>query len=162
MRMLSILGLVFLVVYLVNWRKRPAQRRFRTWVAIAGGACFAGGVGLVPQALGRVSGWGASVSSSATGRLVGASVAWVAALVVVLLVAYDLGLDDRVARLRGRGGGIGRGGLAGRLSGGDAGAVNGVTPWLGWLVAASVWALSGLPPQLWAGTQQLVTRVTGG
>jgi hypothetical protein len=162
---ITILGLVAMAVYLVSWRKRPAHRKFRSWVAIVAGGCFVGGSGWMAAGIARVMGWGASLSAATTGRLAGVGVAWFTALVVVLLVAYDLGLDDRITRMRkgggGSTGGAGRGGLATRLSGGGAGAVTWYTPWLSFLVPAALLALSGLGPQIWTGAQQLANRFGG-
>lgn len=155
--MLVVLGLVCLVLFLVNWRMRPGQRRFRAWVAIVGGACLVGGAGAINKAIARLTDLGATVSNTATQKLVGSTITWAIALAVVLVVAYDLGLDDRIAKMR-KGSG---GGGFGRLSGGGAGAVNAATPWLGWLIPACLLALSGVPTQLWTASQQLLTRVGG-
>ena len=161
--MLTILGIASATLFLVHHWKRRSGRRFRAWVGLIGGACFVGGSGWMAQAITQATGWGQKVSQMATANATGTTVGWVVALTVVLLWFYDMGLDDRINKLRGKGGGAGGGGgLAGRLSGGSTGAVSGLTPWLSWLVAASVLALSGLPTQLADGAPALVQRYSGG
>lgn len=153
MLVLSITAFVVAVLLMI---KRARTRVAQTWLMILAGAGIAG---LLGQWIDRLSGWGASLSQTASGKAFGAAVPWVIALVVAAWVFFDLGLDDRLARLRkGKSsGGGGRGVGAGR----SVGAVSRVTPWLGLLVPAALISLQGLPTEVWAGAQQFVTRIGG-
>ena len=151
MLVLSITAFVIAVLLMI---KRAHRRVAQTWLMIAAGIGIAG---LLGRWIDKLSGWGASLSETATGKAFGGAVPWAVALVVAAWVFFDLGLDDRLAKLRkGKGsGGGGRGGGAGH----SFGAVSRVTPWLGLLVPTALVSLAGLPTQLWAGAQQLVTQI---
>lgn len=152
MLVLSITAFVVAVLLMI---KRSHTRVAQTWLMIAAGAGIAG---LLGRWIDRLSGWGASLSSTASGKAFGGAVPWVVALVIAAWVFFDLGLDDRLAKLRkGKGSGGGGRGAGGR----GAGAVGRVTPWLGLLVPTALVSLTGLPTEVWAGAQQLVTRIGG-
>ena len=149
---LSITAFVIAVLLMI---KRSSWRVAQTWLMILAGAGIAG---LLGRWIDRLSDWGASLSQTASGQAFGAAVPWVIALVVAAWVFFDLGIDDRLAKLRkGKGAGGGRGAGAGR----SVGAVSRVTPWLGLLVPTALVSLTGLPTQVWAGAQQLAAQIGG-
>jgi hypothetical protein len=154
MLVLSITAFVIAVLLMI---KRSQTRVAQTWLMILAGAGIAG---LLGRWIDRLSGWGASLSSTATGKAFGSAVPWAVALVVAAWVFFDLGIDDRLARLR-RGRGAGSGGRGAVGGGRGVGAVSRVTPWLGLLVPAALVSLQGVPTQVWAGAQHLVDRIGG-
>jgi hypothetical protein len=155
MLVLSITAFVIAVLLMI---KRSQTRVAQTWLMILAGAGIAG---LLGQWIDKLSGWGASLSSTATGQAFGGAVPWAVALVVAAWVFFDLGIDDRLARLRKGKGAAGRGIGGGVGAGRNIGAVSRATPWLGLLVPAALVALAGLPSQLWTGAQQLAAQIGG-
>lgn len=153
MLVLSITAFVIAVLLMI---KRSHTRVAQTWLMILAGAGIAG---LLGRWIDRLSGWGASLSQTASGQAFGAAVPWVVALVVAAWVFFDLGIDDRLARLRKGKGAGGRG--VGVGAGRNIGAVSRVTPWLGLLVPAALLSLQALPSQLWDGAQQLTAQIGG-